>query len=177
MVLLGVLLVGGYIVGVQTGATEYLTVDRIREFMLGLGVWGFLLYLAVFCVGELMHIPGMVFMVAAVIAYGPLWGGLAAFFGGLLSVSFTFVLVRTVGGQPLGEVKWNFMRRVLSHLDTRPILVVAVLRLAFTLSPVLNYALAMSPLRFREYFVGSVLGFAPWAVGVAFLADWILTLI
>ena len=150
-----------------TGATEYLTRDRIRGFMTDLGAVGFLLYLALFCVGELIHIPGMVFMIAAVVAYGPLYGGLAAFGGGMLSVSFTFFLVRRVGGQPLGEIKWPIMKRVLELIDDRPIPVVAALRLLFTLSPVLNYALAMTHVRFRDYFIGSLIGFLPWAIAVA----------
>lgn len=174
LVLLAVLLVSLVVVGKVTGLAEHLTVPKIREFMSELGVLGFVVYLAVFCVGELVHIPGMAFMLAAVVAYGELWGGVAGFVGGVISVSFTFVLVRRVGGQPLGEIKWPIMRKVLELMGERPIAVVTVLRIVFAFSPVLNYALAMSSVRFREYVVGSFFGLIPWAVGCALFTEWLL---
>jgi uncharacterized membrane protein YdjX (TVP38/TMEM64 family) len=174
LIVLALVLVALVVVGKVTGVTDQLTVPAIRSFMNELGVLGFVLYLVVFCVGELMQVPGMVFMLAAAVAYGSLWGGIAAFVGGILSVCFTFGLVRRVGGQPLGEIKWPIMRKVLELLGERPIAVVAVLRLLFTLSPVLNYALAMSSVRFRDYVIGSVLGFLPWAIGVAVATEKVL---
>ena len=174
LVLLAVLLVGLVVVGKVTGLAEHLTVPKIREFMSELGTLGFLMYLALFCVGELVHIPGMLFMLAAVVAYGQLWGGVAGFLGGVVSVSFTFALVRRVGGQPLGEIKWPIMRKVLELMGERPIAVVTVLRVVFAFSPVLNYALAMSSVRFREYVIGSVIGLVPWAIGCALFTEWLL---
>lgn len=174
LILLAVLLVGLVVLGKVTGLTEHLTVPRIREFMTELGVLGFLLFVVLFCVGELVHIPGMVFMLAAVVAYGPLLGGIAGFVGGVISVTFTFVLVRRVGGQPLGEIKWPIMRKVLELMGERPIAVVTVLRMVFAFSPVLNYALAMSTVRLREYVFGSLIGLIPWAVGCALATEWLL---
>ncbi|MCA9533564.1 MAG: VTT domain-containing protein [Myxococcales bacterium] len=174
LILLAVLLVGLVVIGKVTGLADHLTVPKIREFMSELGVLGFLLYLAVFCLGELVHIPGMAFMLAAVVAYGEVGGGIAGFVGGVISVSFTFVLVRRVGGQPLGEIKWPIMRKVLELMGERPIAVVTVLRIVFAFSPVLNYALAMSSVRFREYVIGSFIGLIPWAIGCALFTEWLL---
>ena len=174
LIVLAVVLVGLVVLGKVTGLTDHLTVPKIRAFMSELGVLGFLLFLVVFCVGELVHIPGLVFMLAAVVAYGSVGGGVAGFVGGVISVTFTFVLVRRVGGQPLGEIKWPIMRKVMELLGERPIAVVTVLRMVFAFSPVLNYALAMSTVRLREYVFGSLIGLIPWAVGCALATEWLL---
>ncbi|MCA9574547.1 MAG: VTT domain-containing protein [Sandaracinaceae bacterium] len=174
LVLLAALLVGLVVLGKVTGLAEHLTVPKIRAFMSELGVLGFVIYLVVFCLGELMHIPGMVFVLAAVVAYGEVVGGVAGFIGGVISVTCTFVLVRRVGGQPLGEIKWPIMRKVLELMDERPVAVVTVLRMLFAFAPPLNYALAMSSVRLRQYVIGSFIGLIPWALACAVFTEWLL---
>lgn len=156
-----------------TGVADELTRERIQEMMQGLGALGFLAYLAVFAVGELIHVPGMVFVAAAILAYGPALGFGAGMVGALVSLSITFFVVRTVGGQPLGEVKRPLLKRVLSHLDERPVITIAVLRVLVQLLPALNYALAMSKVRFRDYLAGSLLGLAPVIAVFALAFEWI----
>jgi uncharacterized membrane protein YdjX (TVP38/TMEM64 family) len=46
----------------------------------------------------------------------------------------------------------------LARLDRRPLLAVLVLRTLFQTMPTLNYALALSGLRLRDYLLGTVLG-------------------
>ena len=65
-------------------------------------------------------------------------------------------------------------RKVLELMGERPIAVVTVLRMVFAFSPVLNYALAMSTVRLREYVFGSLIGLIPWAVGCALATEWLL---
>lgn len=48
--------------------------------------------------------------------------------------------------------------RIFRHLDRRPLLSVIALRTLFQTVPVLNYALAMSGIRFRNYLLGTLLG-------------------
>ena len=50
------------------------------------------------------------------------------------------------------------MQRLLTNIDTRPVLTVAPLRLIFQTAPPLNYALAMTTVRWRDHLVGSALG-------------------
>lgn len=167
------LIVGSMAIAKWTGVADELTRERIQEMMQGLGALGFLAFLAVFAVGELVHVPGMVFVAAAILAYGPVLGFGAGMAGALVSLTVTFFVVRTVGGQPLGEVQRPLLRRVLSHLDARPVLTIAVLRVLVQMLPALNYALAMSKVRFRDYLAGSLLGLAPVIAVFALAFDWI----
>jgi uncharacterized membrane protein YdjX (TVP38/TMEM64 family) len=165
---LAALLVGLAVVGHVTGAREWLAPDRLRPLIASAGIAGVALFFAVFVVGELLHVPGLVFVGVAVLAYGRLWGGLLAFAGAICSVCVTFAIVRGVGGRPLEAIERPFFRRMLSRLEAWPIRTIVLLRTVLIISPPLNYALALSPIRFRDYLIGSALGLAA-PIGAAVL--------
>lgn len=168
------LFVGSAIAVKVTGISDDLTRESIQEMMQGAGLLGLLAFLGVFAVGELLHVPGLVFVAAAIVAYGQLVGGFAGYLGALVSVSVSFVVVRVVGGQPLADVKRPFLKKWLDRLDAKPIRSVAVLRLILWMAPPLNYALAMSNLRFREYLIGSAIGLVIPITIVAVLFEFFL---
>ena len=65
------------------------------------------------------------------------------------------------------------MRRVLSHLDERPIRSVFLLRTVFIMAPGVNYGLAITKVKFRDYLIGSAFGLiVPIAVS-SFIIDYI----
>lgn len=145
------------------------TKDAVRELAGGPG--GRALFVVAFCLGELLHLPGLLFVAAAVLVWGPVEGGAFAFAAGLLSLSLAFALTRLVGGQPLGVVQRPWVRRLLERLDRRPILTVAALRAVLAFAPPLNVALALTSLRFRDYLAGSALGLVPPVTLVALFVD------
>lgn len=141
------------------------------------GVWGWLLYIAVFAAGEFLHVPGLVFVAAAILIYGKLAGFALAYLGAIISVSFSFALVRRIGGTPLQQSNSPWLRRALAQLDQRPIRTVFTLRLLLWLAPPLNYVLALAPLKFSHYLIGSAFGLLPPLAGAALLFDWLITLL
>jgi len=164
-----------FAIGHFTGLTDYLTRENLRALMESLGVWGVVLFVVLFAVGEFMHVPGIVFVLAALLAYGRVGGAVAAYLGALASVSFSFLLVRRVGGQALAHVKRARIAKVLAHLDRRPILTIAVMRMFLFLLPAVNYGLAMTRVRFRDYLAGSALGLVPPMVVIALAFEWALS--
>lgn len=172
--LLLTVLVGVVVAAKLTGVTEHLSVAAVRQTMESMGPWGFVVFLGVFALGELIHIPGVVFVAAAVFAYGRLVGGAAAYVGAVLSVCISFWVVRGVGGKLLDEIQRPFLRKWLDRLERQPIRVVAVLRLFLWMAPALNFALAMSNIRFRDYLLGSIAGLlVPIALSSLFI-DWVV---
>lgn len=170
-VLVGVLVVGAHLAGV----TDRLSGPSVRATIAAAGAWGPVLFVLAFCAGELVHLPGMVFVAAAAFAYGPAIGAALAYAGAVASVSVTFALVRGVGGKPLASVRWRFARRLLAHLDRRPVLTIALLRLVLWISPPVSYALALSGVRFRSYLAGSAIGLAIPVPAVAFACGWLFS--
>jgi uncharacterized membrane protein YdjX (TVP38/TMEM64 family) len=172
--LLVVLFVGLLAVGKFTGLTDQLDAERIRQEVAAAGALGGLLFVVIFAIGELVHVPGMIFVAAAALAYGPYQGFVWALFGALVSVSLSFVVVRGVGGQALAKLEKAWIQKILAHLDRRPVLTVAALRSVLWLAPGLNYALAMTRIRFRDYLLGSSLGLVLPILGVTAFSDLIL---
>jgi uncharacterized membrane protein YdjX (TVP38/TMEM64 family) len=170
LALLGALVGALIIIRYTTSFGSSLSTARVRELVQQAGPAGVALFVLAFAVGELLHVPGLVFVAAAVLAWGRIAGGALAYGGALVAVSFSFAVVRAIGGQPLGEVKQKWVRAMLAQLDKRPIRTVALLRLVLWIAPALNYALALSPIRYRDYVIGSAIGLAlPVATAAAFL--------
>ena len=147
-----------FVAVVASGAVDDVDPERIRSAIVAAGPWGVLLFVVLFAIGELIHIPGMVFVVASVLAYGRSLGFVVGLLGAVASVAFSFWLVRTFGGQALAQLRFEVVQRVLAKLDERPVRTVIVLRTILWIAPPLNYALAMSRIRFRDYLLGSTLG-------------------
>lgn len=159
-------------VGHWTGAGQYLGVAPLREAMQSAGGLGIVLFLLAFAIGELLHVFGVIFVVAAVLVYGQWLGGLVAYAGALVSISVSFFVIRGLGGQALTEVRWRPAQRMLARLHERPIATIAALRLVLWMLPALNYALAMSGVRFRHYFIGGALGLLLPVAGCALFVEW-----
>jgi uncharacterized membrane protein YdjX (TVP38/TMEM64 family) len=120
--------------------------------------WGMLAYSGLFALGNLVQIPGVIFLAAAVLALGRLWGGLATYVAACLSCCISFWVARWLGADALRELPGRFTRRVLARLDAHPVQSVAVLRLMFQTAPALNVALGLSGVGFRPYVAGTLIG-------------------
>src|SRR3954462_5894493 len=92
------------VVRYETRFGAELSTANVRAHVQHAGAAGVALFVVIFAVGELLHVPGLVFVAAAVMAWGRLAGGAAAYAGAIVSVSVSFVVVRAIGGQPLAAV-------------------------------------------------------------------------
>lgn len=119
---------------------------------------GLLIFIALFALGNLIQIPGWIFLAAAVLALGKVWGGVATYLAAVVSCAFTFWLIRLLGGDALRQIRGPWAQRMLAQLDARPVATIVVLRILLQTVPALNYALAMSGVKFRDYLVGTLLG-------------------
>ena len=121
-------------------------------------VSGMLIFILLFSLGNLIQIPGWIFLAAAVLALGEAWGGVVTYVAAVISCAFTFWLVRLIGGDALRQMKGKWAPRLMARLDAHPIRNIVILRIFLQTVPALNYALAMSGVRFRDYFTATLLG-------------------
>lgn len=141
-----------------SGLREHLSFQYLRDILLAHKGWGLVLFALLFALGNLIQIPGWIFLAAAVLALGRFWGGLATYLAATFSCCSTFVLMRLLGGSVLRELDSRLAQRILAHLDERPVAVITLLRVLFQTLPALNYALSLSGVRFRHYLTGTLLG-------------------
>jgi len=169
LTLLAAFLVGVYAIGRASGFTEQLTVDGIRESMRAAGLAGFFVFAVTFVVGQLLYVPGFVFVAVAGLAYGPLWGSVASIAAATTSVGVSFIIVRTIGGQPLKQIRQPFLRKRLDRLEDEPLRSMIVIRIFLWAIPPVNYTLAMSGVSFRDYMIAAVIGMTPPFVVISVL--------
>jgi len=159
-----------------SGVGHHVTPQFVHDTFASHPITGLLIFVALFSVGNLIQIPGWVFLAAAVLTLGQLWGGIATYVAASVSCVVTFVLIRLLGGDALRSFDGPLARRIFARLDTHPVQSVALLRLLFQTVPALNYALAMSGIRLRNYVVGTLLGLplpiALYALFLQTLARW-----
>jgi uncharacterized membrane protein YdjX (TVP38/TMEM64 family) len=169
MVVVGGLWLGAW----ATGVTERFNFESIRGVSARGNLWGVAAFIALFSAGQLLRVPSLVFVAAAVAIYGRSLGTVVALLGALVSATVTFTVVRAFAGAALADVQRPLVRRLLGTIDRRPVMSVALLRLLFQTAPPLNYALAMTAVRWRDHLVGSAIGLPVPVTGMAFLFDWI----
>nr|WP_298147709.1 VTT domain-containing protein [uncultured Pseudomonas sp.] len=140
-------------------------------------VLGLLLFTLLFALGNLIQIPGWVFLAAAVLALGRVYGGIATYVAACVSCLFTYFTIRLIGGDALRELDNPLAKRLLAGLDRHPLWSIVALRMLFQTVPALNYALALSGVRFRHYLLGTLLGLplpiALYCLFFDYLAMWL----
>ncbi len=141
-----------------TGLRDRFSLETLREAIQSHPVGGLLIFTLAFALGNLIQIPGWLFLAAAVLALGRTGGGLAVYVAASISCAISFLAIRFVGGDALRQLDNRVAARVLARLDSHPIESILLARVLFQTLPALNFALAMSGVRFRAYLFGTLLG-------------------
>jgi len=140
------------------GLRDHFSIEFLRQIILDNKISGILIFILVFALGNLIQIPGWVFLAAAVLELGRTWGGIATYIAASISCVVSYLVIRFVGGNALRQLNNRIAVRILRHLDANPIKSILLSRVLFQTLPALNYALAMSGVRFRHYLIGTLLG-------------------
>jgi uncharacterized membrane protein YdjX (TVP38/TMEM64 family) len=141
-----------------SGLRSQFNLAYLRDILGGHPALGLLTFVILFALGNLIQLPGWLFLASAVLVLGPLWGGLVTYVAACVSCAFTFLLVRWLGGAALRRLQSPLALRLLARLDAQPVRSIAFLRILFQTLPALNYTLALSGLQFRQYALGTLLG-------------------
>lgn len=120
--------------------------------------WGLVVFALLFSLGNLIQIPGWLFLAAAVLSLGKTTGGMVTYFAASVSCVITFLAVRYVGQDALLQLNHRLALRIMHKLHAQPIRSVALLRTLFQTMPAVNYTLALSGVSFRHYLTGTLLG-------------------
>ena len=117
------------------GMSARFTFESVRSMLADTGLWGIGVFIFAFVTGQLLRVPSFVFVAAAVAVYGRNAGILVALLGALSSATVSFGVVRAFAAQALAEVQHPFIQRLLTHIHSRPVRTVALLRLIFHTAP------------------------------------------
>jgi uncharacterized membrane protein YdjX (TVP38/TMEM64 family) len=145
----------------------------IRQAVAAAGLWAPLLFVVLQSTLTVTPIPRSVFTVAAGVLFGSIGGLLLTITGTSIAAAVAYWLARLVGGRFVERhlhrpgVAW-----VRARLDRSGLLAMVSLRLIPAVPfCALNYAAALSGVRFSPYLLGTVLGVLPGTIGVVVLGD------
>jgi len=149
--------------------------ERIRGFVDSFGVWAPLIYLTVY--GQpVIPLPASVMMMAAGLAFGPLWGVVAAVIGSVIRASGQFALARALGRTTVERLLKGRAASLDALLGVHAVATVALIRLIPIGLPfdVQNFGLGLSRVPFLPYVMVTFFAMIPvcilWvALGYALL--------
>lgn len=142
----------------MAGLREHFNLEYIHQEIEQNKVTGLLLFVGLFALGNLVHVPGWLFLASAVVALGEVAGGVATYIAATISCMTTFGIIHLIGGDALRKLDNKIAIRLLAQLDAHPLKSIILLRMLFQTVPTLNYALALSGVSFRNYLLGTLLG-------------------
>ena len=96
-----------------SGLRDHFNLAFIRELILQHRVGGLVLFVLLFSLGNLIQIPGIVFLAAAVVTLDRFWGGVVTYVAAMTSCALTFVIIRALGGDALRTLNNRVAMRIL----------------------------------------------------------------
>ncbi|OLT14636.1 hypothetical protein BJF78_18180 [Pseudonocardia sp. CNS-139] len=148
-------------------------IPDVRQTVAAAGLWAPLLFVLLHGFVSVTPIPRTVFTVAAGVLFGSITGVLLAVAGTALAATAAFWLVRLIGGRLVERYAHRpAFVWVRARLDRSGFLAMLSLRLIPAVPFfLLNYASALSGVRFLPYLVGTVFGVLPGTIGIVVLGD------
>jgi uncharacterized membrane protein YdjX (TVP38/TMEM64 family) len=150
--------------------------ERIKDFILGLGMWGPIVFIGLYGLrAVVLVIPVGVMSMAGGLAYGPLVGTVYIMLGATLGSCLSFLVARHLGRRFLEGFSWLHKGRLAAFDEGAARHGFRVILLA-RLIPIfqydaLNFGAGMSRIKFRDYFLGTVVGMLPGGFIMAFLGS------
>ncbi len=143
--------------------------DRIREFVLGFGIWAPMVYLLAY--GQpIVPLPASVMTITGGLAFGPLWGSAAALTGATVRASTEFLVARLLGRGAVEKLLKGKAATLDQKIGEHGFKAVLLIRLIPSFPfDMLTYGLGFSKVRFRPYVLASFLGMIPGTFAYVYL--------
>ena len=130
------------------------------------------LYLAAaYLIGSLVFFPITILNLATLFAFGPFWGNIYWFGGWLLSAAEGYIIGRWIGHDQLHKLAGRRLAPIVDRMEEHGFLSVLVLRVLpvgpFTL---INLFVGAAGIRFRDFFLATVIGRLPGIVTLTLFA-------
>lgn len=147
-----------FVIAEISGLRGKITLEPIRNLFLNHWIIAYSLYILFFCLGNLIQIPGSVFLAASILALGKIEGYFLTYIAAVISATIGYFIIRFIGGNALRQINYSWVKELIILMDKKPIQVNFLLRSIFQTAPQLNYTLALSGVDFKSYIIGALIG-------------------
>jgi len=163
--------------GLITLAKVFHIQDLLQELLRqisDLGIWGPLIFIAVYIVATVLFIPGSVLTLGAGLAFGIAWGSVYVSIASTLAATASFLIGRylardAVARKIKGNAKFAAIDKAVANEGWK---IVGLTRLSplfpFT---ILNYAFGLTQVKLKDYILASWIGMMPGTVMYVYLGS------
>ena len=171
----GVAIVGGLIWAFTSfGLSEYVSLEKVRPMVESMGPYGPLAFVGLCIAGVLLHMPEIVLIAIGGLVFGGLKGFVLGWAGSVAGSTASFLVARYFLRDAFRHTITSKSRRLMSldeRLERHGFLTVLALRLVLFMAPPLNWAIGVTRVRFRDYFLGSAIGVIPCTAVTSYAAE------
>lgn len=165
------LLIIGLVCGLKALGVDVkqFTPEKARELVLSFGVWAPAIYLLAY--GQpIVPLPASLMTITGGLAFGPLWGALAALCGATLRAASQFLAARLLGRDAVAKLLKGQVAALDQRIGEHAFQTVLFIRLIPNLPfDVQNYGLGFSRVPFAPYVLASFLGMLPGCFAYVYL--------
>lgn len=159
----------------QAGSITLFEPERIRDIILGYGIWSPLVYMGLYALASVLFIPGSPLTLAGGAIFGPLYGTLYTVIGATLGAVLAFSLSRYFKQHFLQYGEGNIAKKLEGYdekIASHGFVTVLFLRFV-PLFPFngLNFGLGITKVSFKDYFFGTFLGIIPGTFAYVYFGD------
>lgn len=170
--LIGILLFTGiwWVVKCQCVNLKLLTPAALRDFIQSFGSLAVLAYIIAYTLNTISILPPIAALsLTAGLAFGAVWGALYLMLGAMIGTSATFMISRHFGRNLIEKMLKGKFKELDEKLAENGFMAILFFRV-IPLVPyeVLNYATGLSSIKFRNYFLATLLGLIPGVIISAF---------
>ncbi len=146
-----------------------LTPQAISREVQSFGAWAPAIYLLAY--GQpIVPLPASLMTITGGLAFGPLWGAMAALCGATIRACSEFLVARLLGRETVAKLLQGKIAQLDQRLGANAFQAVLLIRLIPNLPfDVQNYGLGFSSVRFVPYALASVLGMFPGCFAYVYL--------
>lgn len=144
--------------------------ELFDAWLAGTGVWAPLVFVGLYVAATVLFLPGSLFSLAGGAFFGPFWGSILNLGGATIGAGMAFLIARYIAGDWVAQKSGGRLQKMIEGVEAEGWRFVAFVRLV-PLFPfnLMNYALGLTRIKFRDYVITSLVCMTPGAVAFTWL--------
>ncbi|TAN62875.1 TVP38/TMEM64 family protein [bacterium] len=151
---------------------SHITEEEFKNWVKSLGLWGPIIYIAVYILRLLIFFPASILSAAAGVIWGPVWGFLILQIAANISSAVEFLAARYfargfIESKLKGKIV-NLNEKIQRHGFLTVLLIRLIPNVAWDIQ---NFSLGLTKVRLRDYFLATLIGIMPGSFAVVFFGS------
>jgi uncharacterized membrane protein YdjX (TVP38/TMEM64 family) len=169
------LIVAFIVLIIYFNALQYVEPSYLQEKVKEFGVFAPIIFILIYSVATIILIPGTPLIIGGGLIFGTVLGTIYSLIGSMIGATTAFFIARILGRNYIDlsiNEKFTSLKKYYYKIKENGLLVAFYLRLPpimpFTS---INYALGLTKMKFKDYFIGTFIGIIPATLILAYFGE------